>query len=125
MLTVRAADADRVIHRAIVSVALVCCGLVLASFVMFARDQIAGASKQQANAVSASAATQPVAAGKRKQAAQPGRFIKAAASKLTSPFNSIIHSNSAWVERGVPTVLALLLYGFGLGYLARYSRGFS
>ncbi|HWC87264.1 MAG TPA: hypothetical protein VG388_12045 [Solirubrobacteraceae bacterium] len=123
MLTTRAADADRVIHRAIVLIALVCSGLVLASFVMFARDQIAGASKTQANAVSASVPTQPVAAAKRKPEAQPGRFINDAAGRLTSPFDSIIHSNSAWVERSVPAIIAVLVYGFGLGYLARYTRG--
>jgi hypothetical protein len=123
MLAAGPADVERMIHRAIVSIALVCSGLVLASFVMFARDQVAGAAKQQANAVSASAPTQPVAPPKHKQAAQPGRFIRGAASKLTAPFDSIIHSNNAWVGRIIPTLLALLVYGVGLGYLARYSQG--
>jgi hypothetical protein len=123
MLTARTADAHRVIHRAIVSIALVCSGLVLASFVMFARDQLAGAAKQQASAVSASVPTQPAAAPKHKQQGQPGRFINTAAGKLTSPFASIIHSNNAWVDRIIPSLLALLAYGGGLGYLARYSQG--
>ncbi|HEY5319223.1 MAG TPA: hypothetical protein VIJ20_14640, partial [Solirubrobacteraceae bacterium] len=104
------------IHRAIVLVALVCSGLVLASFVMFARDQIAGAAQTQANAVSTPPASQR-AAPPAKQQGQPARFIDGAASKLTSPFNSIIRSGSAWIEHGVPTILALLVYGVGLGYL--------
>jgi hypothetical protein len=124
MLTAPAADPARVIHRALVLVALACCGLVVASFVMFARDQIAGASKTQANAVAlnptVARATPPPP---QKQEAQPGRFINAAARTLTSPFRSIVRSNSAWVERGIPTMLALLVYGVGLGFLARFSRG--
>jgi hypothetical protein len=105
-------------------IALVCSGLVLASFVMFARDQISGAAKVQANAVAGPAPGQGPAPQTKKQG-QPGRFIDGAASKLTSPFSSIIQSGSAWVEHGIPTIFALLVYGVGLGYLARYSRGFA
>jgi hypothetical protein len=125
MLTARAADARGVIHRAIVLVALACSGLVLASFVMFARDQISGAAKQQANAVSSPPPGQVPVPSKPKPQGQPGRFIDGAASDLTSPFRSIVQSGSAWVQRGIPTVLALLVYGVGLGYLARFSRGFA
>ena len=32
-------------------------------------------------------------------------------------------SDSSWVRRGVPTLLALVVYGFGLSFLARYARG--
>jgi hypothetical protein len=120
MLAAEATDVFAVIHRAIVLVALFCSGLVLASFVMFARDQIAGAAKVQSNAVSSPTASTTRTA---KKQGQPGRFINGAASKLTSPFSSIVSSGSAWVEHGIPTTLALLLYGVGLGYLARYSRG--
>jgi hypothetical protein len=31
-----------------------------------------------------------------------------------------VQSRSDWVSRGVPTLLALLVYGLGLGFLARY-----
>jgi hypothetical protein len=124
MLAAGSADGWAVIHRAIVLIALACSGLVLASFVMFAHGQISGAAKVQANAVSSSPSNQ-AAAPKAKQQSQPGRFIDQAASKLTSPFSSIIQSGSAWVKHGVPTIFALLVYGVGLGYLARYSRGFA
>lgn len=113
------------VHRAIVSAALVCSALVLASFAMFARDQLAGAAKQQANAVSASTPSQPAAPAKPKPEGQPGRFINGAAAKLTSPFSSIVHSSNAWVRHTAPAIFALLVYGLGLGYLARYSRGWS
>jgi hypothetical protein len=37
---------------------------------------------------------------------------------LLAPFAGLIDSDSAWVNRGVPALLALLLYGAGLGLLA-------
>jgi hypothetical protein len=124
MLTARSADVGGVIHRAIVLVALVCCGLVVGSFVLFVRGQMAGASKQQVAAV-VGPSTGQVVAPPAKPEGQPGRFINGGASELTSPFRSIVTSGSAWVQRGVPTILALLVYGVGLGYLARFSRGFA
>jgi hypothetical protein len=124
MLTAPPADAGRVIHRVLVLVALACSGLVFASFVMFATAQMAGASKQQAAATLGTTAA-PAVPSKPKQQGQPGRFIDGAARDLTSPFHSIVQSSSAWVEHGVPTILALLVYGVGLGYLARFSSGFA
>jgi hypothetical protein len=37
---------------------------------------------------------------------------------LLRPFVDLIDSDSAWVNHGVPALLALLIYGFGLGMLA-------
>ena len=37
---------------------------------------------------------------------------------LLGPFVDLVDSDDAWVARGVPTLLALLLYGVGLGFLA-------
>ena len=37
---------------------------------------------------------------------------------LLAPFATLIDSDSAWVKHGVPALLGLLLYGFGLGLLA-------
>jgi hypothetical protein len=34
-----------------------------------------------------------------------------------------VNSRSQWVLHIVPMLLALLVYGVGLGYLARYSSG--
>jgi hypothetical protein len=36
-----------------------------------------------------------------------------------------VQSDSEWVLHGVPTIVALLVYGVGIGYVARYSRGLS
>jgi len=37
---------------------------------------------------------------------------------LLRPFVDLIDSDSAWVNHGIPALLALLIYGFGLGLLA-------
>jgi hypothetical protein len=112
-----------VIHRGLLLIAFACCALVVASFGMFARDQLAGASIHQQNELNHGGVTQqgaPPAA----HHGQPRRFIDGAARALTSPFRAIVErSSSQWVLHGVPALLALLVYGVGLGYLARFSSG--
>ncbi len=111
------------IHRLLVLASVVCCALVVASFGLFARDQVAGASKHQVSELSSGVPVAPASASVHH--AQPRRFIDGAASTLTSPFRSIVQSDSQWVLHGLPTFFALLVYGVGLGFVARYSRGFS
>jgi len=55
--------------------------------------------------------------------AQPRLFIDEAANVLTSPFDSIVPSDSAWVDHILPTLFSLLVYGVGLGFVARYTSG--
>jgi hypothetical protein len=125
MLDAAAADTRTVISRAIKLVSFACCALVVLSFTMFARDQMAGASVHQQTELSSpnSAASAPTTPSKPE--AQPGRFINHAAKTLTSPFDAIVRSSNAWVQHGLPAFVALLVYGLGLGYLARYSSGLS
>jgi hypothetical protein len=126
MLIPAPADRGLVIHRLLVLISLVCCGLVAVSFLLFARDQMAGASQHQRDEIVSSAPlrTAPPISVPRSPG-QPRRFIDSASRTLTSPFSSIVSSDSQWVDRGVPTIIAMLVYGVGLGYLARYSRGMS
>jgi len=125
MLDASTADTRTVIARAIKLVSFACCALVVLSFTMFARDQMAGASVHQQTELSNpnGVATTPTAPTKPE--AQPGRFINHAAKTLTSPFDAIVRSSNAWVQHGLPAIVALLVYGLGLGYLARYSSGLS
>ncbi len=113
------------IHRLLVTISVVCCFLVGASFVMFGRDQLAGASKQQQNEIVAGMSPSPGNVPIKPDRQQPRKFIDDAAQALTKPFASIVPSSSAWVSRGVPTILALIVYGVGLGYLSRFSSGLS
>jgi hypothetical protein len=122
MLVAQEVDTRAVISRAFRLVGFVCCMLVVASFAMFARDQMAGASQhQQTELLPNAGAAVSSPAGPTKPHAQPRRFIDAAAKTLTTPFNAIIKSNNLWVKHGLPTLFALIGYGLGLGFLARYS----
>jgi len=103
---------------------LVCCGLVVISFGLFALDQVKGASKHQVAEITAGApARGPTATISGPHVGQPRRFIDQAARVLTAPFRAVVHSGSQWAQRGFATLFALALYGVGLGYLARYSQG--
>ena len=120
MLIAREVDTGRVISRVLRLLAFGCCALVVASFAMFARDQAAGASQhQQSELVAGAPASAPSAPAK--PHAQPRRFIDQAAKVLTTPFQAIVSSSNQWVTHGLPAVFALVVYGLGLGYLARYS----
>jgi hypothetical protein len=110
-----------VIHRILITASWVCCAIVIASFALFVRDQLATGSQHQANEVSASVT--PTRAPSPHQVGQPKRFIDGAAHALTSPFASIVSSDSDWVNQGLPTLFALIVYGGGLGFAARFTRG--
>jgi len=110
-----------VIPRLLRFVSLVCCALIVMSFAMFARDQMAGASEhQQTELVAGSSATAAPAAITHRHS-QPRRFIDDAATTLSSPFAAAVKSSNQWVDHGLPAVFALLAYGVGLGYLARFA----
>ena len=40
---------------------------------------------------------------------------------LLAPFASLIDSDNAWVNHGVPSLLALLVYGVGLGHARQHA----
>lgn len=120
MLVLTPADGRSVLSRGLIICACICCSLVLASLGLFALSQANGASKHQVAELSTPNPTTPPAPSH--PPGQPRRFIDGAASVLTSPFRSFIHSNSDWGGRIAVTVLAVILYGFGLGYLARWAR---
>ena len=114
---------SRVIYRSLRLGAFVCCSLVVASFALFAVDQMAGASKHQQNELAARLPTAATVVRTVHHQTGPRQFIDSAAHALTAPFRSIVQSGSAWAQRGFQTICALLVYGLGLGYLARFSRG--
>jgi hypothetical protein len=118
------ADTAHVITGALGLTRLVCCGLVIASFAMFAVDQVGGASRHQVAELATGAQTRTgTSTVIDTNPGQPRRFIDGAARALTSPFRSMAHFSSQWAEEGFVTLGALLLYGVGLGYLARFSQG--
>jgi hypothetical protein len=119
-----------VIERALRLAAIACSLLVILGWGWFAADQASNASEQ----------TQAEIAGQQaKTAASPDpdqererekvnskahEWVDDANDVLLKPFAAIADgSSSKWVRRTVPALLALLVYGFGLGVLARVAAG--
>jgi hypothetical protein len=110
-------------------VAIVSSGLVLLGFAYFATDEMSRGSQTQQNALASEldggADPTPVAPSPDVEAERErinGKFREAvedANDVLLGPFTGIASSNDTrWVAHGVPALLALLLYGLGLGMLA-------
>jgi hypothetical protein len=101
--------------------AFVICLIVVASFVAFAVTQTKSASGRQqeqiATGTSVKTATTPV-----RHEGSVRKALDEVSDELTSPFDGLISSSSEWATRGVKLLLALIVYGFGLGYLARVLR---
>jgi hypothetical protein len=118
------------VHRSLSFASFACCALITISFGLFALSELSGASHEQVSQLVAgtppsSQTAVPSPAPGVHRTAQPRRFIDDVAHALISPFAAVVPSDSAWVNHGIPSVVGLLVYGLGLGYLARYSRGLS
>ena len=99
--------------------------LVIAiGFALFALNDIDRASKASEHRIAGYEATSPSAAGERERErrhGQPHEIIDDVNDTLLAPFAGVTENEtSRWVQRGVPALLGLLVYGFGLGYLARF-----
>jgi hypothetical protein len=111
-------------------VAVVTSAIVLVSFGLFAIDETRNASNNSVAAIAGLEATRtadPSASEERAREKAHGKVHEAiddADDVLVKPFASISDgSSSSWVRRAVPTLLALLVYGLGLSFLARFTRG--
>jgi hypothetical protein len=107
----------------------VICLIVAASFLVFVIDQTGSASTHQQNELSAlpSPTNTPAGTGPTtpapKHESTVHKTLDEAANVFTSPFSAAVSgSHSQWVIRGVKTLLALLVFGLGLSYLARVVR---
>jgi hypothetical protein len=102
----------------------VICLIVIASFAIFAVEETKGASahqRQELNGEPAAGTRSPGTSSSHEGAVH--KAIDEASAELTSPFSGITSgSSSQWVIRGVGLLLTLIVYGFGLGYLARVLR---
>ena len=110
--------------------------VVLASFAMFAVDQAQNGSKQQVAKLGAGleqttsrsnvnqADPSPKTERKReKMHGQVREAIDDADDVLIKPFASAATSSSIWGQRGIPALLAFLVFGVGLRILAAYVPG--
>jgi hypothetical protein len=112
------------------TVAVVAGAIVLLSFALFAIDETRDASERSAQAIAgleATRASDPSASQERarERAHSSAReVVDDADDVLVAPFAPLVSSSeSSWVRRGIPTLLALIVYTFGLSFLARYARG--
>jgi hypothetical protein len=96
-------------------VAVAACVLVALGFVGFASDELRFASDTQQAKLADDVndpARGPATERRREREHSPVReAIDDANDVLLAPFSSIVDSNSLWLNRGVPTLLALLTYG--------------
>jgi hypothetical protein len=110
-------------------VAIVLSGFVLAGFAFFAADELDRGSKTQQQALAnelqgSSPDVIPIAPTPADEAAREAangdlrEVVDDVNDVLLGPFTNLVDSDEVWVARGVPTILALLLYGVGLGFLA-------
>ena len=115
------------LERPLRVVAIVLSLLVVAGFTLFALDDFSRASNQSRERIAGFAAVDPAPAAEHTREERNGRgreLVDDANDVLLKPFAGVADgASSRWVQRGVPALLALLVYGFLLGYLARYMRG--
>ena len=104
--------------------ALGACAIVALGFTMFAADEAArGSAAQQSKVADELGTAAPEAATERLREREHGDVREAiddANDVLLAPFAGLVTSENAWLERGVPTLLALLVYGVGLLTLANF-----
>ena len=112
-------------------VAIVTSVIVLLGFGFFAVDEMDKGSKTQQQALdrelsgsNAELDVVPVSPTPDEENAREAQnssvreVVDDANDVLLAPFANLIDSDSSWVQHGIPALLALLLYGVGLGFLA-------
>jgi hypothetical protein len=100
--------------------------VVVLGFAMFAIDETDKGSKAQQAKLERELGTahDPIAPSADQEAARERTHGKVretiddANDVLLRPFVDLVDSKSAWVNHGIPALLALLIYGLGLGLLA-------
>jgi hypothetical protein len=103
--------------------AIAMCLVTVASFGLYAINQTDNASAHQQETL-ATGTTEPTQLQTSETHTKGVRgVIDEVAKALTSPFDGVTaSSNSEWVKRGAGLGFALLVYGFGLGFIARFVR---
>jgi hypothetical protein len=114
---------ERVLRIAAILVSVV----IVLSFALFAVDELNGASARNEAKLAQDLEANPAPAVERQREKDHGAVREAiddANDVVVSPFQGIASSDdSVWVQRAVPALLALLVFGLGVGFLARFMRG--
>jgi hypothetical protein len=104
-------------------IAIVACLVATASMGLYAVNQTDNASAHQQETL-ATGTTEPAQLQTSEAKSKGVRgVIDETAKALASPFDgATASSNSEWVKRGAGLGFVLLVYGFGLGFIARFIR---
>lgn len=101
----------------------VLCLIVLASFALFAINQTSDASAHQQDELNGQTTTAGSTSSAPRAKSTARKAIDEASEAITSPFSAATDATSSqWLIHGIDLLLALLVYGFGLGFLARVIR---
>ena len=115
------------IASALKAASIVCAAILLVSFGLFAIDEFQEGSEETVQTLEGNEVVAPTTdEGERAREAQNGdvrELVDDANDVLVDPFEGVVDSNDSWVQRGVPTLLALLVFGLGLRLLAGYVPG--
>ena len=110
--------------------AIVASAIVLVSFGLFAIDETRDASNRSVAAVEGLEATRSAdpTTGEERARERAHNSVREAIDDaddiLVAPFAPVTKgSEGSWVRRGIPTLLALVVYGFGLAFVARFMHG--
>jgi len=108
---------------------VVLCLVVVASFTLFVVDQTSSASAHQQALLSHEASTTPASGAPQQSLSSHDakgsvrKTIDEVSEAITSPFSFATDATSSeWLIRGIDLALALLVYGFALGFVARAIR---
>ena len=103
-----------------------CVAVLVVSFALFAIEQADAESDEQIAMVENISQPSPTPETEREREAEHGDVREAiddAADLLLEPFAGVVDSDSIWAERGVATLLALVVFGFLLRLVAGYIPG--
>jgi hypothetical protein len=122
-----------VLERPLRYIAVFASAVLLVSFGLFAIDETRSASAESRARIADQErgsrdpeALAALEAAQNRRHSQVRQEIDRANDLLTRPFQGLVEtSESAWMRRGVPAALALLLFGVGFAFLARFSKGSS
>jgi hypothetical protein len=113
-----------VIKRLLFLASTLCTLIVVASFAMFAVEEAHASSTEQQNKIQAINSPDPTPSEEKARAkkhTQAREWIDDANDALTRPFDGVTTSTNIWVQRGLPALLAFLLYFVVLRVLAGYA----
>jgi len=113
-----------VIQRLLLLASTICTAIVVVSFLLFSLEQANAGSTAQQNKVEAVDQASPTPQEERareRKHTKARELVDDANDVLTKPFDGLTSSSNIWVQRGLPAVLAVLLYFVVLRVLAGYA----